>query len=174
MGFSHINSQSCQIIMRIFFLLAAVLSTSLATSPLYSSPHHVHADSGRGGHGPNHVNPPFPSSLLELCDGIVSHEHTSGPTLIGQKVFRVGAGVVCVDQRPGATVAPVTEAPATDAPTDAPEADTNAPEADDAATDETPADDTPADDETAGDDAATDAPAGEDAAERVAAPLQMF
>merc|ERR1712038_2153227 len=144
-----------QIIMRIFFLLAAVLSTSLATSPLYSSssPHHAHADSGRGGHGPNHVNPPFPSSLLELCDGIVSHEHTSGPTLIGQKVFRVGAGVVCVDQRPGATVAPVTEAPATDAPTDAPEADTDAPEADDDA---------------------TDAPAGEDAAERVAAPLQMF
>merc|ERR1719150_2542334 len=145
--------------MRIFFLLAAVLSTSLATSPLYSSPHHVHADSGRGGHGPNHVNPPFPSSLLELCDGIVSHEHTSGPTLIGQKVFRVGAGVVCVDQRPGATVAPVTEAPATDAPTDASEADTDAPAADD---------------ETAGDDAATDAPAGEDAAERVAAPLRMF
>merc|ERR1712038_933306 len=151
--FSHINSQSCQIIMRIFFL-PAVLSTSLATSPLYSSPHHVHADSGRGGHGPNHVNPPFPSSLLELCDGIVSHEHTSGPTLIGQKVFRVGAGIVCVDQRPGATAAPVTEAPATDAPTDASEADTDAP--------------------AAGDDAATDAPAEEDAAERVAAPLQMF
>merc|ERR1712027_23770 len=128
-------------------------STSLATSPLYSSPHHVHADSGRGGHGPHHVNPPFPSSLLELCDGIVSHEHTSGPTLIRQKVFRVGAGVVCVDQRPGAAVAPVTEAPATDAPNDAPEADTDAPEVDDAA---------------------TDAPADDDAAERVAAPVQIF
>merc|ERR1712203_780907 len=151
MGFSHIHGESCQIIMRIFFLLAAVLSTSLATSPLYSSPHHVHADSGRGGNGPHHVNPPFPSSLLELCDGIVSHEHTSGPTLIGQKVFRVGAGVVCVDQRPGATVAPVTEAPATDAPTDAPEADADA-------TDAPAADDAAADDETAGDDAATGAP----------------
>ena len=172
--------------MRIFFLLAGLLSTSLATSPLYSSPHHAHADSGRGGHGPHHVNPPFPSSLLELCDGIVSHEHSSGPQIIGQKVFRVGAGIVCLDQRPGATVAPVTEAPVTDPPTDAPEADDTTPDdtpADDTPADDTPADDTPADDtpsddapadDTPADDTPADEAAADDAAERVAAPLQMF
>merc|ERR1712203_1213068 len=120
MGFSHINSQSCQIIMRIFFLLAAVLSTSLATSPLYSSPHHVHADSGRGGHGPHHVNPPFPSRLLSLCEGIASHGHSSGPTVVGHMVFRVGASIVCDDLAPAAAVVGADDAPADEEATDAP------------------------------------------------------
>merc|ERR1712020_557103 len=168
--------------MRVFFFLAVTLSSSQATAPLYSSPHHVHADSGRGGHGPNHVNSPFPSSLLELCDGIASHEHSSGPQLIGHKVFRVGAGVVCVDQMPEASVAPATDAPTeapTDAPTDAPADDAAADDgaADDAGADDTGANDGAADDaaadDAAADDAATDAPA-DDAAERVIPPPQMF
>ena len=90
--------------MRIFFLLAGLLSTSLATSPLYSSPHHAHADSGRGGHGPHHVNHPFPARLLSLCEGIASHGHSSGPTVVGHMVFRVGASIVCDDLAPAAAV----------------------------------------------------------------------
>ena len=111
------------IVMRILLLVAVIFTTSQATSPVYSSPHHIHADSGRDGHGPHHVNRPFPARLLSLCEGIASHGHSSGPTVVGHMVFRVGASIVCDDLAPAAAVVGADDAPAdeeaTDAPTDA-------------------------------------------------------
>ena len=141
--------------MNMLLLLALVVTTTKAALPLYSSPHHVHADSGRGGHGPNHVNHQLPASLLEMCDGIVNHGHSSGPQAVGHKVFRVGAGIVCVDQAPAASV--ITDTTATDAPA------TDAPATEDAATDapatEDPATDVPVTDAAAREDSSTDDPA---------------
>merc|ERR1712018_282397 len=108
-------------VMKVLLLAAVLFTSTQATSPVYSSPHHIHADSGRGGHGPHHVNHALPARLLTLCDGIATHGHSTGPTQVGHSVFRVGPSVVCDDLAPAATVVGADDAAedATDAPADA-------------------------------------------------------
>merc|ERR1711923_396269 len=109
--------KDCRGTMRSVYTLLAALSLSKAASPLYRHPHHIHSDSGRGGYGPNHVNQHFPARLLQLCDGIVDHGHSSGPQVLGQKVFRVGASISCDELIPSGYVVSTTAAPASDSPT---------------------------------------------------------
>merc|ERR1711923_337412 len=109
--------KDCRGTMRSVYTLLAALSLSKAASPLYRHPHHIHSDSGRGGYGPNHVNQHFPARLLQLCDGIVDHGHSSGPQVLGQKVFRVGASISCDELTPSGYVVSTTAAPASGSPT---------------------------------------------------------
>merc|ERR1719145_574571 len=116
--------------MRSVYALLAAVSLSNAASPLYRHPHHIHSDSGRGGYGPNHVNQHFPARLLQLCDGIVDHGHSSGPQVLGQKVFRVGASISCDELTPSGYVVSTTAAPASGSPTtDSPSTEASSTEA---------------------------------------------
>merc|ERR1719356_894014 len=116
--------------MRSVYTLLAAVSLSNAASPLYRHPHHIHSDSGRGGYGPNHVNQHFPARLLQLCDGIVDHGHSSGPQVLGQKVFRVGASISCDELTPSGYVVSTTAAPASGSPTtDSPSTEASSTEA---------------------------------------------
>ena len=102
--FEAIHHLSFDSMMKTILIVLVLVASSFATVPLYSHPHHIHADSGRGGYGPHHTNAPFPARLLQLCDGIVDHAHNSGPQAIGHKVFRVGAGITCAELTPSASV----------------------------------------------------------------------
>merc|ERR1711923_339472 len=122
--------KDCRGTMRSVYTLLAAVSLSNAASPLYRHPHHIHSDSGRGGYGPNHVNQHFPARLLQLCDGIVDHGHSSGPQVLGQKVFRVGASISCDELTPSGYVVSTTAAPASDSPTtDSPSTEASSTEA---------------------------------------------
>ena len=107
--------------MKVILVLAVVFSTTKATAPVYASAHHIHADSGRGGNGPNHVNRPFPARLLALCDGIATHGHSSGPQAVGHAIFPVRSEIVCDELAPSASVVGGGAGNSTDdAPEDAP------------------------------------------------------